>query len=124
MEETLKIILPSIAGVILSFFMEWFPKFNAWYATLPQSKQKWVTIGLMAVVSGILFGMGCLGWLEGIIPGLGLQCTQQGAQEFIRIFFIVAFANQTTYLTMFKGNEAEILSDLQHSEEYQKSIVR
>jgi len=89
-------ILSAGAGVLVSLFLEFFPKFKTWYDQLKNSYQALIALGFAVVFGFIIFGFNCLGWWAGKIPTI--ECTNAGVQELLWMIFLVFSGSQVTYL--------------------------
>ena len=88
-------ILKGIVGTVLSLVFAYVPVVSNWYYAFNDNKKKLIMLGFIALVSGFLFGLSCLGWNE----FFGIQvfaCSQAGLVEFIKIFISIAITNQIT----------------------------
>lgn len=97
METYLVDIISSGSGIIASMVMQWIPRLNDWWDKFtPGQKAGFMTL-LMALFSAAIYGISCAGWLDGLIPGLGITCDKTGIQMLVRAFFFAMIGNQTTY---------------------------
>jgi len=86
-------ILEGIVGSALALIFAYVPFVSEWYYAFDDNKKKVIMLGFIALVSGALFGLSCLGWSD----FLGIQvfeCSQGGVSEFIKIFMAIAISNQ------------------------------
>lgn len=89
-------ILAAGAGVLVSLFLEFFPKFKLWYDQLKNSYQALIAVAAAIVFGFVIFGFNCLGWWVGKIPTIA--CSQSGVQELLWMIFLVFSGSQVTYL--------------------------
>jgi hypothetical protein len=86
-------MLQGFAGVVLSLIFAYVPFVAKWYYAFDDNKKKLVMLGFIALVSGALFGISCLGWTAFFnVPVFA--CTKEGVFDFLKIFFVIAIANQ------------------------------
>lgn len=98
MTDTLSLIV----GVALSLLFKFIPGFKTWYEGVTEEYKGLVMAGIVFASAAILYILSCVGWLEGLWPGLGLTCDKTGATGLIRAVVLALTANQATYLTVRK----------------------
>lgn len=81
-----------VAGTILSLLFSYIPGLNTWFAALVPEVKRLIMAGLLLIVSVAIFVLGC----QGIIA-TGIDCTQNGAIQFVWVFLLALMANQSTY---------------------------
>ena len=77
-----------VAGAALAIIFEYFPFISAWFETLTESNKKLVMAGAMIAVTGIAFGLSCVGIIGGLI------CTSAGLMDVIYALILAIVANQ------------------------------
>ena len=88
-------ILEGIVGTALALIFAYVPLVSNWYYAFDDNKKKVIMLGFIALVSGGLFGISCLGWSEFI----GIQvfeCSEGGLSELLKIFMAIVISNQVT----------------------------
>lgn len=83
--------LALVAGAVLSLLFSYVPGLSDWYATLDGTRKRLVMAGLLLVVAGGAFGLGCAGILAGV------DCSRNGAVNAVYAFILALMANQSTY---------------------------
>lgn len=94
--------LALIVGVALSLLFKFIPGFKTWYDALADEYKGLIMAAIVFLSAAVLYGLSCVGWLEGLWPGLGLTCDQAGLSGLIRAVVLALTANQATYLTVRK----------------------
>lgn len=87
--------LALVSGVILSLLFSYIPGLNSKYKSLDGVYKRLVMLGLLLLVSGVIYGIACLGWAASI--GIAVTCDQAGVIELGKGFVLAMIANQTTY---------------------------
>jgi hypothetical protein len=90
-----------IAGIVISIGFEYIPGLHDWYNNLINNYQRLVMLGVLFLVTAVLFGLGCAGLLSQY-----WACTTAGAFEALKVFIAAVIANQATYLVLPKQNGA------------------
>lgn len=85
--------LALIVGTVVSLVFSYFPGLNTWYAAKEEPVKKLIMIGLMVVVSGAIFGLGC----ANILNMDGFICAKDSVLQFVSILIASVIANQGTY---------------------------
>lgn len=83
--------LALVAGAVLSLSFSYIPGLADWYAKLDGTRKRLIMAGLLLVVTGGAFGLGCAGILGGV------DCSQNGAVSAVYAFILALVANQATY---------------------------
>ena len=87
-------ILQGIVGIVLSLVFGYFPPIANWFYQFDDNKKKLIMLGFIAAISAALFAVSCSGLaLPLAIPVF--ECSKQGVFDFLKIFFVIAIANQT-----------------------------
>jgi len=87
------VVLASIAGVVLSLAFSYIPGLNVKFAALEPTVKRLIMLGLLAVVAGAVFGLGCVHILV-----VQLTCDQAGAVQLVFIFISAVMANQAAFV--------------------------
>jgi hypothetical protein len=88
--------LALLAGGVLSLVLAYFPWVSAWYNKFDSPHKQFINLVALLFVSLAMFGLSCLGWLE----GLGLPpvtCDQPGALALVRAFILALVGSSGTY---------------------------
>lgn len=89
--------LSALAGALLSVIFTYAPKLKDKYAAKQPNEKSLIMLALIAAVSLLLFGAGCLGWLDKVgLPAIA--CTQAAGWALLRSFLAVLIGNQTAFL--------------------------
>jgi hypothetical protein len=84
------------AGGLISLILAYFPVLSKKYEILLPGQKALINVMAMVAISLLLFGISCLGWAEGLgVPDV--TCTEKGALELLKIFFLVLLGNSSTY---------------------------
>ncbi len=91
--------LIALSASALSLLFSYFPKLNSWYAALTEDAKKGLMLAWLAVVTLIVFGLGCV---PEIVAQFGssldfVSCSAQGAWDLAFLFFEAVAFNQGTY---------------------------
>jgi hypothetical protein len=85
-------VLAVLAGGLLSILFSYIPGLRVKWALLSEEWQKLAMAGLVVVVALVMFGFGCLNFVN-----TGLECSQPGAVKLIWMIFVSLAANQTVF---------------------------
>ena len=85
-------MLVGVAGVVLSLLFSYIPGLRVWYAALKSEFKQLLMLGLLIVVSGAIFALGCYDILS-----TGIACDKYGAISLVWMFIAALVANQATY---------------------------
>ena len=85
--------LVSIAGIVLSLAFSYIPGLRVKFATLEPDYKRLIMLGLIVVVAGVIFGLGCAGVLA-----ISIACDAAGFQKLISFVILALIANQSAYL--------------------------
>jgi hypothetical protein len=91
-------MLSMFAGVLLSLSFAYAPGLKGWYAALPGTHKRLVMLAALFLVVLGLFGLSCAGWLALLGFSFSITCDVAGALGLLRLLFLAAFANQSTFL--------------------------
>ena len=84
-------VLASVAGILLSLAFSYVPGLNTKYAKLSKEYKQVIMLGLLVVVAGAAYGLGCVGWFN-----TGVTCDKAGLQQLITALIAAVIANQST----------------------------
>ena len=84
--------LLALLGVIVSLVFSYFPGLRVLFAAQSSEWKSGIMIGMLAVLTAILFGMGCAGSIH-----TGLACDQTGVWRAVSAFIAALVANQGTW---------------------------
>jgi hypothetical protein len=87
--------LSFVAGALLSLAFSYVPGLNSKFAALEPEKKRLVMLGLLALVSLVVFGLGCAGFAADL--GLSVTCDRAGAVGLLKAFLGAVVANQAMY---------------------------
>lgn len=100
-------VLASLAAIIFSLALEYFPGLSDWYGKLPNNQQKFVALLTIVLAAGVALGLSCTSFT---IPGVdlsGITCDQSGVQAVTQALIAALVANQATYLIARKTNKPQ-----------------
>ena len=84
------------SGIVLSLVLGFTPKLKDKFNLLTSEQKQLITLGLSALVGFFVFGLGCVGWAEGLgLPAT--ECSATGIQQLIKMIFQVAAGAIVTY---------------------------
>ena len=86
--------LSLVVGAVVSLLFSYFPALNTWFAAKQSSVKCLIMIGVMVVVSGSIFGLGC----ANIITMDGFVCAKESVMQFVSILIAAVVANQGAYM--------------------------
>jgi hypothetical protein len=81
----------ALLGVIVSVIFEYFPGLHDAYNAQPDNDQRLIMLGALVVLVLVIFGLGCIGWVTGVI------CTLPGAQAMIWMLLGGIVGNQGVF---------------------------
>ena len=105
-------LLVSIAGVVLSLLFSYIPGLRVWFAALASEKKQLIMLGLLVLVTGGVFGLGCAGVLD-----TGLACDKGGVIAIVKLLVAGIIANQATYLISPQTDDVVIAKQLRNDGE-------
>jgi hypothetical protein len=85
--QTLLIIL----GAALSLLLSYIPGLATWFQPLPDDKKRFIMLIMLVVITGAIFGLSCVGWMDAV------TCDKPGAIGLITAFLLALMANQSTF---------------------------
>lgn len=114
-------LLAAIVGGAISLLFNYFPLLNTWYAAKSKEFKSLGMLGMMLVVTGGVFGLGC----ANVLQVENFSCTQQTAYQFISIYLVAVIANQgvftaspqTAAVTLAKANSLKSQTTQQKTDE-------
>lgn len=86
-------LIVAVAGAIISLLASYVPKFNVWFAALETEVKQLVMLGLMVIVTAVVFAGGCLDFL----PVENFSCDKNTAVQFIYLLIIAIVSNQSVH---------------------------
>jgi hypothetical protein len=87
--------LSSISAIVLSLVFSYIPRVKNSFDKLEGVYKRLVMLVLLALVTGISFGLSCWSIFAGIVA---IQCSQAGAIGLLSAFVQAVIANQATFL--------------------------
>ena len=87
--------LSLVTGTLLSLIFSYVPGIHNSYSILEPTMKRLIMLGLLIVVSGSIYGLSCLGWVQEW--GVAITCNQSGLMALIRQTLIAIIANQSVY---------------------------
>ena len=87
--------LSLVTGTLLSLIFSYVPGVHNSYSNLEPTMKRLIMLGLLIVVSGSIYGLSCLGWVQE--GGVAITCNQSGLMALIRQTLIAIIANQSVY---------------------------
>lgn len=87
--------LSLIAGTLLSLAFSYIPGVSIWFMGFEPTIKRLIMLALLAMTSGAIYGLSCLGW--GSELGITLSCDQTGLLGLTKQFVIAIIANQSIY---------------------------
>ena len=105
-------LLVSLAGIVLSLLFSYIPGLRVWFAALTSEKKQLIMLGLLVLVTGGVFGLGCAGILD-----IGLACDKGGVIAIVKLLVAGIIANQATYLISPQTDDVVIAKQLRNDGE-------
>lgn len=102
-------VIVGIAGVVLSLLFSYIPGLRVWFAGLVTETKQLIMLGLLIVVSGAIFALGCYGVID-----TGIACDKNGAISLVFMLISGVIANQATYLISPQANDVVIAKQLRN----------
>ena len=100
-------LIVSIAGIVLSLLFSYIPGLRTWYAALVVETKQLIMLGLLVVVSGSIFALGCYGILS-----TGIACDKYGIIALVQMLIVGVVSNQAAYLISPQPNDVTIAKQL------------
>ena len=91
------LFITTLAASILSVIFEYALFLHDQYNKLSDTAQRLIMLGMLVVVVGGAFGLGCVHWVT------SWPCTQAGAKDAVYALILAIAANQGTFLLLPKG---------------------
>ena len=85
-------LLVGISGIVLSVGFSYIPGLRTWYAAKSEEFKKLFMLGLLVLVTGAAFGLGCAG-----LVATGIVCTWMGAWQLAGLLITAIVSNQSIY---------------------------
>lgn len=85
-------VLAAIGGTVISLLFSYIPGLRTKWAALKAEVQRSIMLGIMILLSGGIYFLGCKG-----IVDLGIACAQSGILQLVTILIFAATGNQVTY---------------------------
>lgn len=104
-------MLVGIAGVVLSLAFSYIPGLRTWYAALVAETKQLIMLGLIILVSGAIFALGCYGILS-----VGVACDKYGAISLVWMIVLGLTSNQAAYMITPAANDVVIAKQLRDDE--------
>jgi hypothetical protein len=82
-------LLIGFASVILAVLFDWLPGLKSWYDKYSDGAKRGLMAGLLVLVTGGAFGLGCAGWIQA-----GWACSGVGIQGAVYLLVIAVAINQ------------------------------
>jgi hypothetical protein len=87
--------LTMFASVLLSLVFSYVPGANTWFAEKTTNIKRLIMLGLLALISGAVFGMACWSVTASWFPNL--YCTTEGLKGLLVSFGMAVIANQAAF---------------------------
>ena len=100
-------MLVGIAGVVLSLFFSYIPGLRVWFAGLASEMKQLIMLGLILVISAVVYILGCNGILV-----TNIACDKAGLVSFLYIVITAVIANQATYSITPQTNDVLVAKQL------------
>jgi hypothetical protein len=84
--------LVQVAAAILSLAFSYIPGLRVWYGGKGEEFKSLFMAGLLLLVVGVMFGLGCAGWIE-----TNIACSSMGVRDAIVVFVMAVAVNQGFY---------------------------
>ena len=104
-------MLVSIAGVVLSLLFSYIPGLRTWYAGLVAEVKQLIMLGLIVLVSGAVFALGCYDILS-----TGIACDRYGVISLVWMVVLGLTSNQAAYMITPATNDVVIAKQMRDDE--------
>lgn len=88
--------LALIAGAALSLAFEYIPGLHPWFDALDDTKKRLLMLGVLAVTTAGIFGLGCAGQLP--LDFGSLTCDTAGVWQLVWLLVLAIAGNQSVHL--------------------------
>lgn len=99
-------MIVAIAGVVLSLLFSYIPGLRVWFAGLVSETKQLIMLGILVLVSGGIFALGCFDILQ-----TGIACNKDGVISLVFMLISGVVANQATYLITPVTKDAALAKD-------------
>lgn len=96
-------LIVSIAGIVLSLLFSYIPGLRTWYAALVTETKQLIMLGLLIVVTGAIYALGCYGVID-----TGIVCGKDGIVSLVFMLIAGVVSNQATYMITPQTNDVVI----------------
>ena len=96
-------IIVGAAGVILSLLFSYIPGLRTWYAALITETKQLIMLGLLILVTGAIFALGCYDILS-----TGIACDKYGIIALVQMLIVAIVSNQAAYMITPQTNDVLI----------------
>lgn len=86
-------LIAAVAGIVLTLIFSYFPKLNTWFAALEKGTKQAIMAGVLILVTGVLFGLGCASLIT--IPDF--TCDRATLVQYLWMLIWAIVANQGVY---------------------------
>ena len=100
-------LIVSIAGVVLSLLFSYIPGLRTWFAALVAETKQLIMLGLLVLVTGAIYALGCYG-----IVDTGIVCGKEGIIALVQMLIVGLVSNQAAYLITPQTNDVVIAKAL------------
>lgn len=90
--------LALFAGSLLSILFSVVPILKPWYEGLTGLSKRLVMAGVLLLASVVIYAAACLSFLNIILPGASITCTEEGIWSLAQVFLLAVVANQATFI--------------------------
>jgi uncharacterized protein YacL len=85
-------MMAGAAGAILSLLFSYLAGLNVKFAALPPEKKRLIMAVILALISGVIYGLGCANIFQ-----TNISCNQNGIIQLASIFITAIITNQGVY---------------------------
>lgn len=100
-------LIVSIAGIVLSLLFSYIPGLRTWFAALVTETKQLIMLGLLVLVTGAIYALGCYGVLD-----TGIECGKAGVIALVQMLILGVVSNQAAYLITPQTNDVVIAKQL------------
>lgn len=88
-----------IAGAVLSWILDNFPKVRDWFGGKTSKEKVWIVRGFLVLLAAAIVGLQCWEVTAGLVPNLkNITCDEDGLTAFIIVLFYALIGNQSWFL--------------------------
>lgn len=104
-------LLAYLGGVLASLMWELVPSLKQWFDGLSSLVKRLVIAASTLVVTLVVFGLGCSGFLSAIAPNFDVACSTQGALILLTLYIKAVIASQASFTLLVRKERPSIAAE-------------